>query len=69
MILGVKFAERLLIGMQRPVTTIAVVDLTVLHTLRGEWKDCGNSLEQSECAIPVQREPNLHVDNSDMSQT
>ena len=33
-ILGVKFAERLLIGMQRPVTTTAVDDSTVIRTPR-----------------------------------
>ena len=42
-ILDVKFAERLLIGMQRPTTT-AVDDLTALRTPRGEWNICGNSL-------------------------
>ena len=40
--LGVKFAERLLIGMRNPATTAAVDDLTVLRTPRGEWKICGN---------------------------
>ena len=34
-ILGVKFAERLLIGMQNPATTTVIVDLTVLRTPRG----------------------------------
>ena len=43
-ILGVKFAERLLIGMQRPATTAVIVDLTVLRTLRGEWNVGGTSL-------------------------
>ena len=43
-ILGVKFAERLLIWMQRPATTAVIVDLTVLRTPRGEWNICGNSL-------------------------
>ena len=43
-ILGVKFAERLFFGMQRPATTAEIVDLTVLRTPRGEWNICGNSL-------------------------
>ena len=68
-ILGVKFAERLLIGMQRPVTT-AVDDSTVPRTPRREWENCGNSLLfgrlslNSLCvrAITVREEPNLHVD-------
>ena len=37
-ILGVKFAERLLIGMQRPVTTTAVDDSTILRTPKGVEK-------------------------------
>ena len=41
-ILGVTFAERLLIGMQRPATTAVIVDLIVLRTPREEWKICGN---------------------------
>ena len=43
-ILGVKFAERLLTGMQRPATTAVIVDSTVLRTPREEWNICGNSL-------------------------
>ena len=43
-ILDVKFAERLLIGMQRPATTAVIVDLTVLRTPREEWKIFGYSL-------------------------
>ena len=42
--LGVKFAERLLMGIQNPATTTAVDDLTVLRTPRGEWKIRGNYL-------------------------
>ena len=50
-ILSVKFAERLLIGMQRPVTTTAVDDSTVLRTPRGEWKNCGNSLPFGQLSL------------------
>ena len=54
-ILGVKFAERLLIGMQRPASTAIIADLTVLRTprLRVEcwWKFSAllAKLEQSDC--------------------
>ena len=77
-ILGVKFAERLLIGMQRPATTAIIVDLTVLRTPRRSGifveilclvgRLSLNSL--IVCAITVREEPKLHVSpTSETSQT